>query len=66
MINYAEKIDLNTASWSLLKFQSALNYYLNDAFDLTKLMTFTRYYTHINQSRLGTLLARDHEGKTID
>lgn len=66
LINYAEKVDLNTASWSLMKFQSAVSYYLNDAFDLSKLMTFTRYYTHVNQSRVDSLLAKDYEGRNIE
>lgn len=36
------------------KFRSALDYYLNHSFDLNKLLTFTRFYTHFANSALST------------
>ena len=50
--------------WNLSMFRSALDYYLNDNFNLNKIMIFVKAYTHFYKSRAsnnkGPNLMEDH------
>ena len=46
LIAYLERQDVNISSWKIGKFRSALDFYLNQSFDLNKVLTFIRFYTH--------------------
>lgn len=51
LVNYCEHYDVNVSKWQLEKFRSALNYYLNEKFDLNKICLFNKFYTAFFQSR---------------
>lgn len=51
LLTYIEKFGVDISQWSLGKFKSALEFYLNHKFNLTNILIFTKYYTHINQLR---------------
>jgi ATP-dependent Lon protease len=46
---------VSTAHWKLGKFRSALDFYLNHSFDLSKVLTFVRYYTRHLSDRLDSV-----------
>lgn len=46
LASYVETHDVDISKWKMNKFRSALNFYLNHAFNLNKLMTFSRFYLH--------------------
>ena len=42
--------------WNLSKFRSAINYYMNVNFNLSKVMIFTKFYTSYYKSRAEAIL----------
>lgn len=52
LINYVEQNDISIHEWDITRFRSALNFYLNHSFDISKLLTFVRYYVAFGDSCL--------------
>lgn len=52
LIIYLERNDVDISSWKMSRFRSALDFYLNYTFDLNKVLTFTRFYTHFGNCSL--------------
>lgn len=46
LIAYLETHNIDIGSWKVDRFRSAVNFYLNHAFNLNKILTFTRFYVH--------------------
>ena len=44
LVNYIERYNVDTSAMPLHKFHSMLDYYLNHNFDLSKVMTFVKFY----------------------
>ena len=55
LINYLETQNISIASWDIGKFRSSIDFYLNHSFDLNKIFTFTRFYTHFANCKLESL-----------
>lgn len=45
LTNYCENHSVDVTQWNLSSFHSALDYYLNVNFNISKLMIFTKFYT---------------------
>ena len=43
---YLESNNVNIEDWNMQRFRSALSFYLNHQFNLNKILTFLRFYTH--------------------
>lgn len=52
LINYIEQNDIQINEWDITRFRSAVNFYLNHSFDVSKLLTFVRYYVAFGDSCL--------------
>lgn len=46
LASYLETHNVNIENWNLQRFRSALSFYLNQQFNLNKILTFLRFYTH--------------------
>ena len=44
LVNYSERYGVNLSSFPINNFRSSLNHYLNVEFDLSKVMTFLKFY----------------------
>ena len=44
LVAVIDKAGTDTSAWDLNQFRSAVDFYLNHSFDLSKLLTFTRLY----------------------
>jgi len=52
LANYISKNQIDISRWDIGMFRPALNFYLNDSFNLNKILTFTRFYVHYANSAL--------------
>lgn len=52
LINYVEQNNISIHEWDITRFRSAVNFYLNHSFDISKLLTFVRYYVAFGDSCL--------------
>lgn len=50
--SYVQKHNIPIDSWNLSKFRSALDFYLNHSFDLSKLLTFTKFFSKYLQDKV--------------
>lgn len=46
LINYVEQSGVDISEWDMLRFRSGLDFYLNHTFNISKVLTFTRFYAH--------------------
>jgi len=46
LINFVEQKDVDISGWDMSRFRSGLDFYLNHAFNISKILTFTRFYAH--------------------
>ena len=44
LVNYSERYGTDTSSLPINNFRAALDFYLNKKFDLSKIMTFMKFY----------------------
>ena len=44
LVNYSERYGVDLSNYPINNFRSALDYYLNTKFDLSKVMTFVKFY----------------------
>ena len=44
LVNFAERFGVDLGQYPINKFRGALDYYLNREFDLSKVMTFLKFY----------------------
>ena len=44
LTSYCDRYSVDTSRWNLGQFRGALDYYINDRFDLNKVMIFTKFY----------------------
>lgn len=51
-ITYLEMNNIDISGWTMQRFRSAVNFYLNHQFNLNKIFTFVRYYVHFVRSGL--------------
>ena len=52
MVNYIENRNIDISNWEMDRFRSGLDFYLNHAFNISKVLTFTRFYVHHVSSAL--------------
>jgi len=52
LVGYLENYGIDINDWDMNKFRSALDFYLNHSFDLSKLLTFVRFYVRSAESAL--------------
>lgn len=45
LVNYCAHYQVDTSAWPIGNFRGALDYYLNKKFDLSKVMTFMKFYS---------------------
>lgn len=46
LASYCETHNIDVSGWNMDRFRSAVDFYLNHAFNLNKILTFTRFYVH--------------------
>jgi len=51
-VNYCQANDLDIGSWDIGRFRSALNYYLNVDFNISKVLVFSKFYSYYYRCRL--------------
>lgn len=56
LMTYVEKFGVNIAEWNLSQFKTALDFYLNQRFNLNNVLIFSKYYTYFHQCRLSNEL----------
>jgi len=44
LTNYCQTFSVNIGRWDIGLFKNALDYYLNDNFNLNKVMVFSKFY----------------------
>jgi len=52
LLTYVEKYGVDIGEWNLSKFKGALDFHLNQRFNLNNVLIFTKYYTCFHQCRL--------------
>ena len=52
LANFVEKYDIDISTFDMSKFRPALDFYLNHTFDMNKILTFSRFYTHYARSAM--------------
>lgn len=57
LTNYCNKHRVQMGEWNLSNFRSAINYYLNVNFNLSKVMVFTKFYSSFYNARQKTVLS---------
>ena len=57
LVNYCKRYGVDVSNFPIHKFRSGLDYYLNKRFNLSKIMTFTKFY----QKYYGDLADRELE-----
>lgn len=56
LTNYCQNFSVDASEWNLSQFHSAINYYLNVNFNMSKIMIFTKFYKHFYASRAQKIL----------
>ena len=52
LVNYARAFDVSLQDYNLNSFRPALDYYLNKKFNLSKVMTFFKFYDRYYQDKM--------------
>ena len=52
LVNYVERGQIDISDWEMGRFRSGLDFYLNHAFNISKVLTFSRFYAHHVNSTL--------------
>jgi hypothetical protein len=69
LTNYCNQNEVEIGEWNLSKFRSAINYYMNVNFNLSKVMIFTKFYTSFYKARAASILnsvsEADLDGKAM-
>jgi len=61
IVNYCQANDLDIGSWDIGRFRSALDYYLNVEFNISKVLVFSKFYTYYYRCRLNRTKGMDSE-----
>lgn len=56
LTNYCENFSVDTSAWNVSQFHSAINYYLNVNFNLSKVMIFTKFYRQYYGQRAASII----------
>ena len=56
LTNYCQNFSVDASEWNLSQFHSAINYYLNVNFNMSKVMIFTKFYRHFYACRAQKIL----------
>jgi len=66
LIVYLEKNAIDISAWPLKNFRSAVDFYLNKAFNMSNMLTFTRYYVYHHTCKLNKAIDKVYGGKNVE
>jgi hypothetical protein len=58
IVNYCQTNELDIGSWDIRRFRSALNYYLNVEFNMSKVLVFSKFYNYYYRCRVNKALSQ--------
>ena len=58
LVNYSERYGVSLGTFPINKFRAALDHYLNERFDMNKVMTFLKFYSKHFRDRARTEFAK--------